>query len=277
MKNLKPIDKTYSYFEEITESKSRDIRNGLKKISSNIKTKYYKYSRLAKNSNLEKLDKSRFSTENNNRLLHCYSSKTNALNKLKADIINNQSSQSKAFCQYCTVRIRENKFDHYVPKTVCPEFSVHPHNLIPTCGPCNEYKWEHWLNGGSRQFLHLYFDEIPKAKILYCNINYIGQNIDVKFELKKNKSISVNSFKIIRSHYEKLHLLELFESQANYEISELKTQFDSIAVKFTKNQVIDSLTYKKKKYLKDFGANYWKACILEALINNSKFISTISI
>ncbi len=61
-------------------------------------------------------------------------------------------------CPLCGVRDITD-LDHYAPRSIFPEYSVHPRNLIPTCHECNLVKDNVWLtHGGHRIIFNAYFD-----------------------------------------------------------------------------------------------------------------------
>lgn len=61
-------------------------------------------------------------------------------------------------CPLCGVR-DVTDLDHYAPRSIFPEYSVHPRNLIPTCHECNLEKDNDWLTpAGHRIIFNAYFD-----------------------------------------------------------------------------------------------------------------------
>ena len=61
-------------------------------------------------------------------------------------------------CPLCGVRDITD-LDHYAPRSIFPEYSVHPRNLIPTCHECNLAKDNVWLTqSGHRIIFNAYFD-----------------------------------------------------------------------------------------------------------------------
>lgn len=52
-------------------------------------------------------------------------------------------------------------WDHYIPRSVMPEYSMHVHNLIPTCTYCNGDKHRNWVEDGKRVFFNAYYDVMP--------------------------------------------------------------------------------------------------------------------
>jgi hypothetical protein len=67
-------------------------------------------------------------------------------------------------CPACGEDGTPRTLDHYLPKSIFPEFSVHLKNLVPMCDICQGIKGEEYLSGtGEKIYFHSYFDTIPDA------------------------------------------------------------------------------------------------------------------
>jgi len=65
------------------------------------------------------------------------------------------------FCPSCGGHTVPGTLDHYLPKTVFPEFAVLIANLTPMCNACQEAKGAEYLTeGNQKKFIHGYYDEI---------------------------------------------------------------------------------------------------------------------
>lgn len=62
------------------------------------------------------------------------------------------------FCPICGEAGTPNTLDHYLPQDSYPDFSILPHNLIPTCDICQGHKLDRFIGNNGRLFLHPYFD-----------------------------------------------------------------------------------------------------------------------
>ncbi|OGQ52176.1 MAG: hypothetical protein A3J24_11400 [Deltaproteobacteria bacterium RIFCSPLOWO2_02_FULL_53_8] len=64
-------------------------------------------------------------------------------------------------CPACGEEGNPETLDHYLPKSLFPEYSVHTKNLVPMCGLCQRIKDSSVCNeDGLRQYLHAYYDTI---------------------------------------------------------------------------------------------------------------------
>lgn len=276
MKNLIPINNSYSHFELIADSKQEPQRTVLNSLKPRIRNIYRSYEHLAENNKLFQLVRGNFNNIQYMSLLNCYKSKTKASNALKAEIRENQSLIGRSYCQYCMVRTPET-FDHYVPIEEFSEYAVLSLNLIPCCNSCNSNKGTQWLETNNRIFLNLYYDFIVSYRVLFCSLSY-DENIPiVRFTIRKNINLSKKENNLIKEHYSRLHLLELYEQRSNIVITETKRSFQSITTRLTKREMKNTMLNEVKSLKKDYGINYWEALIKQELSNSNEFFESIEV
>lgn len=276
MKNLIPIAGAFSHFEKIVSSKNKPHKGTLNTLRTEIKKSYNNYKAKASKRLWEEIKSKNFRGDKKDALLHCYNSKTAALGLLKAEIKETQDDIGKCKCQYCTVRTPET-FDHYLPKEDFCEYSVLSYNLIPCCNSCNELKGGDWFNHDGRMFVNLYYDEITQYRFLYCSISYDKDIPVVEFQIRKNTNISDDEFQLIKTHYKKLKLLELFKKHSNSEIAETKRILQVYSKKKNLDLVREELKEESKQTKRQYGNNYWKAILKDALANNDTFLNSLRI
>lgn len=217
-------------------------------------------------------------TEIREALLHCYEVATAPLNSLKVAIENLQSSEYGAKCQYCGVNI-PNTFDHYLPKSVFPELSTHPHNLLPCCAQCNQEKGNAWIDAdGIRFFINLYYDHLPEVQYLQALLQYNNESEDkvpkVKFEIINSGDINGELFVTINHHFERLDLLNKYENQSNGVISTTRRQLRRKAQRLGREDLRKDLIEEAESLKETFGINNWQACLIDALSKSEQFINS---
>ncbi|EKN63038.1 HNH endonuclease [Schinkia azotoformans] len=209
-------------------------------------------------------------------LIHCYDSTTSPLDKLKANIKKAQPDDYAAFCQYCGIGI-PSTFDHYLPKSNFPEFSVLGINLFPCCSDCNREKNDRWINdNGIREFLNLYYDSIDNySQFLYCEIT-VKTNIPVaRFFLEKPTMINQQDYQVIEKHYNNLGLLSKYSLLSN---GEIKKAISNLRRKYQRNGTFDiklELTDHSDDEAEIYGVNYWKASLYQGMANSTSLIQLI--
>ena len=127
-----------------------------------------------------------FTEAQKNILLKCYEIETENLSKLKAAILTLQAIDTNSDCQYCTLG-EAATLDHYLPKSLFPEYAVLPINLIPCCYGCNNKRSNMWIRDSDkiRTTINLYFDDLSNGQFLYCTIRYEDNIPYVSFFCKK--------------------------------------------------------------------------------------------
>lgn len=102
-------------------------------------------------------------------------------------------------------------WDHYIPRSVMPEYSIHLQNLIPTCGDCNGKKKEHWLEDGKRQYFNAYYDVAPDlSDVLDVSLMITKDLPAVSISLKSITDETPDNVRIVHSTIRKLQLIELY-------------------------------------------------------------------
>lgn len=218
--SLRPINlettTSFSYYEEIAKVKKNkrgeilygEVHGGsvlYSELYNHIKEKYNFYDK--NNTSLELIGvPTIFMDDEKEALQHCYDKGTTALTTLKREIIQNQVKYYQSKCAYCGTGSIDG-MDHYVPKGGYPDYSVHPHNLIPCCSHCNGKKLEAFLNeNGSRIIFNPYFDTVDN-KVLNLNIEYLPSNNSFMFSL----DITDDRYS---PHIERLKIKSKYESEA---------------------------------------------------------------
>lgn len=207
-------------------------------------------------------------------LLSLYSYKNSILTKFRRAISTDTSSTYQATCQYCTVN-SVNSLDHFVPKDLFPEFSVHPRNLVPSCTECNSKKLARWLNNNQHFFLNLYIDLLPKSQYLFVELHIVSlNNIDVNFKVDNPNNIPLPLYTIITSHYEELDLFQRFKDKSGDVIIELTNSIQAslsngVAMSIIEKTILDACNLDKQHK----GYNYYQIVLKEALIQSSDYMS----
>ncbi len=207
----------------------------------------------------------------------CYDSNTKALTALKEEIADVQPKGRLKYCPMCGVT-KHSTFDHYLPSVDFPEFSVHPANLVPCCAQCNSIKDDFWLDqNGDRYFLHAYGDDIPIAQYLHVELRTAPSRTSVGavFKLRKPNQVSAAAWRLLSSHYDRLHLLDRYNDQGNDEINEVlvscKVHFDSGG---------DPQTFLQKVsqgYLGLYGENHWRVVLIAAMAEHEDLLNWIEV
>ncbi|PGM96006.1 HNH endonuclease [Bacillus cereus] len=276
--NLLSSEEPFNHYEAIAKSKykykatlygtdSTDSTETTKSTTYNIvKNCYSTYE-----SNKETLENvspySTFSTSEKEALLHCYNGNTKKVKDLKDAIINNQNIHFKTKCAYCAIS-DSHSIDHYLPKDIFPEFSIHSYNLVPSCSYCNSKKDEFFLDSdGYRIIFNPYFEEVEDEPILECIIECLENCINSELKLKDGFSN-----KVCENHLRTLNLLSRYKSELPRILCSI--MFDIIA-NFEENQVNTDgakrvLERKLNEHERIQGINSLDAVIIRAYLESDQ-------
>ncbi len=271
MNNLTPFSgNSQHYFDNISTAKKEPTRSTLTFIRARIHASYSHYN--ANTSNFSNISALIWTSAEKAALIDCYSTRTNELGKLKVDIREHHRTSNAAIaarCPYCGINVG-NTFDHYLSKSVFPEYAVCSLNLIPCCNECNLLKGGSiWNSSGVRQVLNLLYDPLPTTQFLIATPTVAPTS--VKFSLSSNISLYGGLYQEITAHFDKLNLLQRFEEVSADEYSELKPLILSQGVSSAQ-----SLAATRAKSLRAvLGHNNWKAVLYDSLANSPSFLRSL--
>ena len=255
--SLPPILSGLKIFDNIIRLRDNDTRLLLETVRCDVAKAYAKY--LDHSGNGASLAPINWTTEISEKLKENF----NALNRrgshyfLRGLIL---SSARRKFCQYCNARTADT-LDHVLPRTVYPEFTVLPQNLVPACAQCNTKKGQacHWFLG--KNFAHLYFVHLPKAPILFANVNVDASAVTIDFYLRQDKYINDTHFESLKNLFEHLNLGGLYQIYGISELSDHWAQMDDYYRNGGSNALKEYLEGEAAGARRSRGENYWKtAC-----------------
>jgi hypothetical protein len=188
-----------------------------------IVSSYAVFAEALEQNELDSITPNRALTPLRQSLVSCYSSRSSGVKGLKKAISLTHGLRVLKYCPMCGVT-SPSTYDHYLPSSKFPEFAVHPVNLIPCCSICNSTKDDDWLNqDAQRQFLHLYSDLIPAEVFLKVTLHTPAtlSGVGATFALSKPVGVSAENWRLIKSHFTRLKLLDRFTERSNAEIAEI--------------------------------------------------------
>lgn len=280
MRNLKIYSDDVLAFHKLVVDRKRNPKDDeqykvrLASYYPRVELQFERYDRNYDDKSLESVTGIELTAKEKTDMLGLYAYKSKTIQELKIHLTTTESNRIINTCQNCTIG-EVNSLDHILPKEAFAEFSVHPKNLFPSCTKCNSYKTNSWLEGNKRIFLNLFCDELPATQYLFVNTEFIGNNIQVSFNVDNRFGINPEMFRLIESHYRRLHLCQRFAENA----SEVITAFANAIIPYSKLLSYDALIETaKEKIEKDraaFGYNYWKSLLELNLIKSTDYLNMI--
>ncbi|WP_144118307.1 hypothetical protein [Catellatospora sichuanensis] len=170
-------------------------------------------------------------------------------------------------CGCATVR----SLDHYLPKSVFPEYAVLSANLVPVCYNCNQTKGNKRAQLADERFLHPYFDVPPTAPILLADVDTY-RVVTVNYRLAPDV-VDLSTYRRYLYHLKHLDLYTTFRREANVELQDRADSFRDLFAAGGRVAVLDTVMREARSYAKSRGANDWKTALYRALCTHEEFLN----
>lgn len=281
MKQLSPLADEPAYIDQYISIRNRkhlDVRNQLVNEHVLVAERFDKLEEVISDGILNSIKIDPRVEVIRNVLRACYDQTTISLRKLKQAIKDVQPPRLLKYCPMCCTTVPAT-FDHYLPASQFPEYSVHPLNLVPCCSQCNSIKDNYWINAaGGRLFLHAYSDRIPEetflAVVLHEKASLTG--VGATFILVKPDNIDGQTWMLIQSHFCRLHLLDRYRELGNDEIGEILADC-KIFIEAGGNDVRTFLRDRGNERAGIYGRNNWRSILMIALASHNKIEDWVKI
>lgn len=193
-------------------------------------------------------------------LVACYDSPTQALRDLKDQLVAHLEQDNVVNvrqCPYCMLN-EPNTWDHYLPKTFYPEFSVLHLNLVYVCWSCNHRKREKYSQN-ILEYCHPSYTVIADEALLHCHVSIQNGNLAIEFYAALQDANDERA-RIAHRHLMNLDLIRRYKL-------ECASVFSSFVANLARDlpEGVGEAIFKEnvgKRYQaisNDFGVNYWEA------------------
>uniref|UniRef100_UPI00301688A8 hypothetical protein n=1 Tax=Sphingobium aromaticivastans TaxID=1778665 RepID=UPI00301688A8 len=179
-----------------------------------------------------------------------------------------RASGNPGAVQFCGFS-EPTQLDHYLPRSDYKALAVYARNLIPTCGPCNNAKRKH-VGGAANEFVHAYFDDLPKVDFLLSTVTMEGAALITKFSINP-AGLSVNLVSSLSFQLERMNLNKRYKKQVNLFLFSQRTGMLDI---FEKKGGAGLRAYLKRSIRdlrNDFGRNDWRTAFVRGLVQCDAF------
>lgn len=275
MKRLTALDTDPTYVDRYVSIRNRKrlkVRNQLISAHAFVTERYSALEEAVANESLSDMEIDARAAPLREILRSCYDGSTQPLRNLKAAIVSAQPTRLMKYCPMCGTTLHST-FDHYLPAVKFPEFAVHPLNLVPCCSRCNSTKDDDWLSAsGRRQYLHAYSDEPPDRQFVKVNLHEKGglSGVGATFSLVRPHGVPDDMWQLIKSHFDRLNLLDRYDEQGNDEIAEILSDCRTF-VEAGGGDVRQFLSALAKDRCAVYGRNHWRAVLMESLAVHKNF------
>jgi hypothetical protein len=205
---------------------------------------------------------------------HCYDNETVPLAELKRKVEGVLPTNNNFYCPLCGISKWET-FDHFVPKSLFPDFSVLPRNLIACCWKCNHFKGNRWEREKPPVVLNAYYDPWPRKRFLTAFVDFdLRTGASVRFEVLNNVRPGRIARERLATHVDRLELLERFGEAGAEALDDYRISL-SVHGHKTRAQRRRFLLQEAAGVIRKHGVNHWRAVLLDALANCTSFLDSI--
>lgn len=164
--------------------------------------------------------------------------------------------------------------DHHLPKSIYKPLAIYPRNLVPSCTTCNKKKYTVATDEPTKQFLHVYLEELPNEIFFIADVILAPppSGLLVTFRVEKSSSMSDEMAQRLSFQIERLELNVRYPKAINTYLSSLVVSFyDAYGVDNNADRLRDYLVRSAESSEKIFGKNDWRTVLLRGLANCSAF------
>ena len=163
--------------------------------------------------------------------------------------------------------------DHYLPKANHPKLALTPANLVPSCSDCNRWKGTKQGDTSADEILHPYFDRVDNETWLFAEV-VPGDPPGMTFYASPPDHWPEITKRRVLSHFDALHLNELFASQGGRLISNILLRIAELFRDDGPTGVREHLKAEARSYRKN-GKNSWEVAAYEALSQSDYFCTDV--
>jgi 5-methylcytosine-specific restriction endonuclease McrA len=164
-------------------------------------------------------------------------------------------------CPFCTSGRVGNDLDHYLPRSVFPEFSVLSINLVPICKRCNELKGADDATKG-QACLHAYLDSGPGYAYLVAEIT--GPPLRLAYRLQLDGSAGAVEGRV-QYQFDSLQLAEYWRVEGLCEVTSLREMIRALDVEMDASDLRMMAARQASLSVDDYGLNHWRTAIFRTL------------
>lgn len=173
-------------------------------------------------------------------------------------------------CPYCSFR-EVKTLDHYLPKSIYADFSVHPANLVPCCRDCNSSKLARLSLLQENLAFHPYFDDWGNYELLIAKMSY-SPYAEVFFGTSTSPAIPQMVRQRAGAHFDLFELSSLFSMHGNAELIDRRAffveAFDSGGASGLKRELERELHSRRAANL-----NSWQSAMYRCLVADTAFLN----
>lgn len=172
-----------------------------------------------------------------------------------------------SLCPLCQLE-SVSELDHYLPKSIFPEFSIYHKNLVPICHTCNNLKG----TNNDIIFPHLYYEDIDGEELL--KVYRVSRNGKIVWKFYVEDSLSDLGISY-KNMFDYLSLEKKYEVKAVDEFCSLYQTIlaSCILPKEAREQFFRDLFERHIiRFEEEYGLNHWRTALYKAFLNDIDYL-----
>ena len=180
----------------------------------------------------------------------------------------------KNHCCFCSDG-DPTEIDHFLPKSIFPEFSILPINLVPACRDCNRLKTNHSPTSYADTYIHPYYEEYKDIIWLEARLDFSSGNYPTAiYQISSNlQSTSHNLAERIEHQFSKLQLNRRYSPKAGGEILDIEQRLRKLSKLRSGSELVKHHLSEEASSREVVNKNSWQTALYKCLSLDSHFIS----
>lgn len=177
----------------------------------------------------------------------------------------------KKRCCFCSYE-DPTELDHFLPKSIFPEFSILPINLVPSCHRCNKIKGDFTPNSYTDAYIHPYFENYDTIRWLEAEVDFDTSNSPV-INYRVSNSLKTDHPLLamrIERQFLALGLNGRYSTEAGEEISGIFYRLNKLKNDAGQDGVFEHL-YAEAQSRNNSNINSWQSALYSSLYQSSRF------
>ena len=185
------------------------------------------------------------------------------------DVRSDVFAAAKRTCLLCNAA-QPGSIDHLLPQSEYPALSIFSGNLIAACEHCNRLKSNTSNDEPTQQFVHPYFEQIPRD-IAFLRADAIVDGVlSPQFEIVDHPEIDDELTARLRWQFAELEIGDFYRNEAV--LSFQKRQYGWIEPAESGWETLSvSIDGDRRSIARAFGLNYWETAFLQGLLDSPAF------
>ena len=174
-------------------------------------------------------------------------------------------------CLLCSSRSVDG-LDHHLPRSEYPTLSILPVNLVPACAHCNTLKGNDCDPVVARQFVHPYFDRLPRDQPwLTCEAFDAAGVWSPVFSIDDTHILDPETRARTAWQFDQLELADEYPESAVKQVAGRLREWSTTVRDGGVHTLARQLRLEMMSEADEYGANHWKPVVLRGILADPRF------